>query len=55
MEASIKANNTETKYWVALSTSPKLGARSLYKLYKRFGKLEKVWQTDRVNPSSWMS
>lgn len=40
-------NNDDRKYWVALSTHPKLGARSLYKLYKRFHQMEKVWSTNR--------
>jgi len=34
----------EKKYWVALSTHSKIGARTFSKLYKRFKKLAKVWQ-----------
>lgn len=36
--------NPDVKYWVALSTHQKIGARTFAKLYKRFKKLEKVWQ-----------
>jgi len=36
--------NPEAKYWVALSTHQKIGARTFAKLFKRFKKLEKVWQ-----------
>lgn len=33
----------EEKFWVALSTHPKIGGRTLNKLYKRFGLMSKVW------------
>ncbi len=33
----------EKKYWVALSTHIKIGARTFQKLYRRFKKLSKVW------------
>ncbi len=33
----------EKKYWVALSTNLKIGARTFSKLYKRFKKLSRVW------------
>lgn len=36
--------NPDVKYWVALSTHQKIGARTFTKLYRRFKKLEKVWQ-----------
>ncbi len=36
--------NQDFKYWVALSRHQKIGARTFYKLYKRFKTLEKVWQ-----------
>lgn len=39
--------NIDTKYWVALSTHPKIGARTLNKLFKRFKLLEKVWGAPR--------
>lgn len=34
----------DAKYWVALSTHQKIGARTFAKLHKRFQKLENVWQ-----------
>lgn len=34
----------EKKYWVALSTHNKIGARTFAKLYKRFKKLSYVWK-----------
>lgn len=34
----------EVKYWVALNTSEKIGARTFLKLSKRFKKLSRVWQ-----------
>lgn len=34
----------EKKYWVALSTNSKIGARTFLKLYKRFGKLSRLWK-----------
>jgi DNA processing protein len=37
----------DVKYWVALSTHQKIGARTLAKLHKRFKKLERVWQASR--------
>lgn len=36
--------NPDTKYWVALSTHQKIGARTFAKLFKRFKKLENIWQ-----------
>ncbi|MCL5407457.1 MAG: DNA-processing protein DprA [Patescibacteria group bacterium] len=33
----------DKKYWVALSTHQKIGARTLLKLYKKFKVLERVW------------
>jgi len=42
----------DTKFWVALSTSEKIGARTFLKLYKRFKKLEKVWTASREELSS---
>lgn len=44
--------DNETKYWVALNTSEKIGARTFAKLYKRFKKLEKVWSASREELSS---
>lgn len=35
--------NNDTKYWVALASHEKIGARTLNKLFKRFKKMEKVW------------
>ncbi len=37
----------EEKYWVALSTHNKIGARTFVKLFKRFKKLENVWKATR--------
>jgi DNA processing protein len=37
--------NEERKYWVALSTHNKIGGRTFTKLFKRFKKLSKVWNT----------
>ena len=37
----------EQKYWVALSTHNKIGARTFAKLHKRFKKLENVWKATR--------
>ncbi len=37
----------DAKFWVALSTHEKIGARTFAKLYKRFKKLEKVWEAPR--------
>lgn len=37
--------NEDKKYWIALSTHQKIGARTFSKLYKRFHKLEKVWHS----------
>jgi DNA processing protein len=42
----------EKKYWVALSTHPKIGARTIGKLYKRFRKISKVWKASRVDLES---
>lgn len=42
----------EQKFWVALSTHNKIGARTFAKLYKRFKKLEKVWQASRTDIAS---
>lgn len=39
--------NPDAKYWVALSTHQRIGARTLGKLFKRFKKLENVWRTSR--------
>ena len=36
--------NPDAKYWVALSTHNKIGARTFGKLYKRFKKLANLWQ-----------
>jgi len=36
--------NPDAKYWVALSTHNKIGARTFAKLYKRFKKLTNLWQ-----------
>ncbi len=36
--------NPDTKYWVSLSNHQKIGARTFAKLYRRFKRLEKVWQ-----------
>lgn len=36
--------NPDAKYWVALSTHQKIGARTFAKLYRRFKRLEKVWE-----------
>ena len=40
----MKSMDEEKKYRIALSTHQKIGARTFAKLYKRFKKLEKVWQ-----------
>jgi DNA processing protein len=37
----------DKKFWVALAAHPKIGARTLNKLFKRFGKMEKVWGASR--------
>lgn len=37
----------EKKYWVALSTHQKIGARTFAKLYKRFRNLSRVWDASR--------
>jgi len=37
--------NNDRKYWVALATSEKLGARSFTKLLKTFGDLKEVWRS----------
>ncbi len=37
----------DRKFWVALSTHPKIGARTLTKLYKRFGKMSKIWTGEK--------
>lgn len=39
-----KKDIDEKKYWVALSTHNKIGARTFLKLYKRFRKLSRVWK-----------
>lgn len=39
--------NEDIKYWVALSTHQKIGARTLAKLYKRFKKMSRVWRASR--------
>jgi len=39
--------NPDAKYWVALSTNQKIGARTFCKLFKRFKKLERVWQASK--------
>lgn len=36
--------NEDAKYWVTLSTHPKIGGRTFLKLYKRFKKLKNIWQ-----------
>lgn len=38
--------DNEKKYWVALSTHQKIGARTFQKLYKRYINLSKVWHTN---------
>ena len=38
----------ETKYWVALSTHEKIGARTFQKLLKRYKKISKVWGTNKL-------
>jgi DNA processing protein len=42
----------DKKFWVALSTSDKIGARTFSKLYKRFKKMERVWQASREELTS---
>lgn len=42
----------DIKYWVALSTHQKIGARTFAKLYKRFKKLKNVWQASRKEIAS---
>lgn len=39
--------NLDAKYWVALSTHSKIGARTFAKLFKRFKKLERIWKINR--------
>lgn len=39
-------NKEETKYFVALSQEPKIGARTLLKLVRRFRRLADVWGAD---------
>jgi DNA processing protein len=39
--------NNDIKYWVALSNHPKIGAKTLLKLYKRFDKMSQVWSALR--------
>jgi len=39
----------ETKYYVALSQSPKIGARTFSKLKEIFGSMEKVWRTEKLS------
>lgn len=34
----------DLKYWVALSAHPKIGSRTLIKLYKRFQKMSRIWR-----------
>jgi len=46
-EDNFTSNDGEKKYWVALNTHEKIGARTFLKLYKRFKKLEKVWSAPR--------
>lgn len=46
-DINMQKNNTDTKFWVALSTHEKIGARTLAKLYKRFKKMERVWDVSR--------
>ena len=38
------SDNPDVKYWVALSTHQKIGARTFAKLFRRFKKLERVWE-----------
>lgn len=38
--------NQDAKYWVALSTNHKIGGRTFLKLFRRFKKLEKIWQSN---------
>lgn len=40
-------DNLDAKFWVALSTNHKIGARTLLKLYKRYGRLKTVWKANR--------
>lgn len=42
----------EKKYWVALSTHQKIGARTFLKLHKRFHQLSKVWRANARDLSS---
>lgn len=39
----------ETKYYVALSQSPKIGARTFFKLKEVFGSMEKVWRESKLS------
>lgn len=41
-------NFGEIKYWVALSVHPKIGSRTIYKLYKRFNSLSRVWKMSKL-------
>ncbi len=42
----------EKKYWVALSTHPKIGARTIGKLYKRFKVLSRLWHEKNIDIAS---
>lgn len=44
--------NIDAKFWVALFTHQKIGARTLQKLFKRFHKLERVWSVKRSELAS---
>lgn len=37
--------DSDVRYWVALSTHQKIGARTFAKLVQKFGKMEKVWNS----------
>lgn len=37
----------EKKYWLALATHPKIGARTIAKLHKRFKKISSVWRASK--------
>lgn len=43
-EENTTNNNDEKKYWVALTTHPKIGSRTILKLFKRFKKISLVWK-----------
>lgn len=39
-------DNNELKYWLVLNAHPSIGARTIGKLFKKYHKISKVWQTN---------